>query len=149
MELIALNKFNHKAKVIRRKGIFKKIEKYIELDTRVLNDSNLGLFRLSYLNCPCKKNRKVGVEESCNPDGNLKQPQEFETYSVYRYINHLHSQIRLYGDDLHINILVEIIGLDNTIELLRYWVFRNIEVTERLKIAIERLSKQKSIEVLE
>lgn len=145
MEPIALNKYNHKAKLIRMKGLYNKIKKYIELDERILTAEGGGFFRYSYISCRCNKKNRRGVDEGCLKSGEILNQSNFEIDCVYRYVHHLHNQIRLYGDDVHINILVEIIGLDNTIELLKYWILKNMNVTELLRKAVERLEKQKVV----
>jgi hypothetical protein len=139
MEVVKLEVLNNKSKVIRKKDMFEKIKYFIELDDKIIN--NLGqLFRYSYIKCPCNRVRKLGVEQYCDKNGKLLDVKDFELYSVYRYINHLHSQIRLYGDDVHINILVDLIGIENSINLLNVWITKNINVTEKLKLAVIKLN---------
>ena len=80
-----------------------------------------------YVNCPCGKDSLQHVEAYLDKDNNLQGDYHISELS-WKLFGHIERKIRFNPDKKHIDILIQLIGKEEALELIEKWAKKNIAI---------------------
>lgn len=122
------------------------VSKRIEIGTGVFKGRNYWSGREYFyinglLNCPCGEDRLFPIQIKCDENGKTTESRISYAHleGGWKLRTHIERKIRLNGSAEHIQILIDVLGDKESLELLEIWANKNILIGIALKKYIEEL----------